>query len=121
MKLTALSLLVTSVFLSMMGFMLYTGNRIITTSEPLMKASMELKFEATQAHLWFEEIVSGDKNENIDSVWKHLDHADWYAEAMLEGGINDDYIFIALTDEALRKEILQVRTNLAKFRQFAEV
>jgi len=120
MKLTAISFLVTSLFLSMMAFMLYTGNRIITTYEPLMEASMELKFEATQAHLWFEEIVSGDRNENIDTVWKHLDRADWYAEAMLEGGINDKYVFLALTDEVLRKEILQVRTKLAKFRHLAE-
>ena len=119
MKRISLSILVTTLFLSMMAFMLYTGNKIITTYEPLIEASKELKFEATQAHLWFEEIVSGDNNEKIEVVWQHLDLADWYAQAMLEGGIKDDYIIAALTDDTLRKQILRVRQNLAKSRRIA--
>ena len=103
MKLISLSILVTSLVLSMMGFILYTGNKIITTYEPLIEASKELKFEATQAHLWFEEIISGDRNEKIEAVWHHLDLADWYALAMLEGGRKDEYSIIALTDNVLRK------------------
>ena len=119
MKPISLSILVTTLFLSMMAFMLYTGNKIITTYEPLIEASKELKFEATQAHLWFEEIISGDHNEKIGTVWLHLDLADWYALAMLEGGIKDDYIIIALTNDVLRKQVLRVRHNLAKFRRIA--
>jgi len=103
-----------------MAFMLYTGNKIVTTYEPLIEASKELKFEATQAHLWFEEIISGDKNEKIETVWLHLELADWYAQAMLEGGIKDDYIIVALTDDVLRKQVLRVRHNLAKFSHIAE-
>jgi len=104
----------------MMAFMLYTGNKIITTYEPLIEASKELKFEATQAHLWFEEIISGDRNENIESVWQHLDLADWYAHAMLEGGVKDDYKIKALTDDVLRQEVQHVRFNLSRFRHLAE-
>ena len=43
---------------------------------------MEIKFEATEAHLWLEEIISGDRSEDINAVWKHLDIADWYAEGI---------------------------------------
>jgi len=120
MKLISLSILVTSLVLSMMGFMLYTGNKIITTYEPLIEASKELKLETTQAHLWFEEIISGDRNEKIETVWQHLDLADWYALAMLEGGVKDDYSIIALTDEVLRREVQHVRYYLGKFRHIAE-
>lgn len=107
-------------FLGMMFYMLYSGNKIVTTYEPLMDASMELKFEATQAHLWFEEIISGDRNEKIDAVWEHLDRADWYATTMLEGGVKDHYVFIALSDQTLRQNILRVRKNLTRFRYIAE-
>ena len=120
MKLICSSIVVTSLFLSMMAFMLHVGNKIVMTYEPLIEASKELKFEATQAHLWFEEIVSGDNNENIELVWEHLELADWYAQAMLEGGLKDDYIIVALTDDVLRKQILRVRYNLTRFRHIAE-
>lgn len=100
--------------------MLYTGNRMVTTYEPLIEVSKDLKFEATQAHLWLEEMISGDRNESIDSVWRHLDLADWYARAMLEGGQKGDYQIIALNDPVLRKEVQRVRANLMKFRKIAE-
>ena len=121
MKFVGLSIFLSSLFLSMMIYMLYTGNRIITTYEPLIEASKDLKFEATQAHLWFEEIISGDRAENIDSVWQHLDLAEWYAKAMLEGGKKSNYRIIALHDQGLRKEIQQVHKNLTKFRKIAEL
>ena len=121
MKLISLSILVTFLILGMLAYMLYTGNKIVTTYEPLIEASKDLKFEATQAHLWFEEIISGDSHESIESVWHHLALADWYAQAMLEGGVKEDYVFIALSDENLRKEVQKIRDNLAKFRQIAEL
>lgn len=121
MKLASLSIFLSSLLLCMMAYMLYTGNRIITTYEPLIEASKELKFEATQARLWLEEILSGeDSGENIESVWLQLDLANWYAKAMLEGGQKDDYHILALSDQVLRREIQQVQKNLAKFREIAE-
>ena len=120
MKLISLSVVVASLFLGMMSFMLYTGNKIVTTYEPLIKASKELKFEATQGHLWFEEIVSGDRNESIETVWQHLELADWYAQAMLIGGEKDYYIIIPLTDEGMRKEVIHIREILARFKYIAE-
>jgi len=103
----------------MMAFVLYTGNKIITTYVPLIEASKELKFEATQAHLWFEEIISGDRNETIEQVWLHLDLADWYAQAMLEGGVKNGYRIRALTYGNLRKQVQDVRHKLAQFRHIA--
>ncbi len=70
--------------------------------------------------MWLEEIISVDRNKDINTVWEHLDLADKYAQAMLEGGIIKNVIIIALSDESLRKEILHVRTELAKFRQIAQ-
>jgi two-component sensor histidine kinase len=119
MKLISTSILVTTLFLSMMGILFYTGNRIVTIYEPLIEASKELKFEATQAHLWFEEILSGDGHEDVVLVWKHLSLADRYAQAMLDGDDIDSYHIIALSNQGLREEVLSVRKNLTKFRQMA--
>ncbi len=93
---------------------------MVTTYEPLIVASKELKFEATQAHLLLEEINLGVSHENIATVWQHLDLADWYGQTMLEGGQKEDYHIIALDNQALRKEVQQVRDNLNKFRGIAE-
>ena len=61
------------------------GIRMTTKYAPLVDAAMEIKLEATTAHLWFEDILSGDRHEDIKKVWRHIEQADWYARAMLEG------------------------------------
>jgi len=78
---------------------------------------MEIKLEATSAHLWFEEIVSGDRSEDIDQVYQHLDQAQWYATAMLEGGTNLEGTFIPLKDPVFRSEIEKVFEKISIFRE----
>jgi len=83
---------------------------------PLVNTAMEIKLEATSAHLWFEEILSGDRQEDMESVWQNINDADWYAKAMLEGGQNSEGIFLVLEDEEMRNDIINVRKKLAEFR-----
>ncbi len=64
-----------------MFYSLYIGRGLAERYAPLVDAAMEIKLEATTAHLWFEEIISGDRFVDIDEVWKHLDQAKWYARA----------------------------------------
>ncbi|MEE9572997.1 MAG: HAMP domain-containing sensor histidine kinase, partial [Candidatus Neomarinimicrobiota bacterium] len=91
------------------------GRKLTTKYARLVDATMEIKHEATLAHLWFEEILSGDQSENIETVWKHLNRADWYAKAMLEGGQNPEGTFLPMTDEEMRRRIINVRKILADF------
>ena len=58
-----------------MGYGFFKGGRMSKVYAPLVDAAMEIKLEATTAHLWFEEIISGDRHENISEVWKHQDQA----------------------------------------------
>ncbi len=60
---------------------LQTSNRITKQYAPLAHAAMHISLEATRAHLWFEEIISGDRTESIDTVWKHIDQAESCARA----------------------------------------
>ena len=68
------------IFTSIVVYSFITGIRMNSTYAP---AAMEIKLQATTAHLWFEEILSGDSSEDIEIVWEHIDQADWYARAML--------------------------------------
>jgi len=86
---------------------------------PLVDAVMEIKLETTTAHLWFEEVLAGDRHEDIEQVWKHLDEAEWYACAMLEGGRNQEGTYIPLKDELLRNQIEQVRQKISNFKKIS--
>ncbi|MBT4310929.1 MAG: PAS domain S-box protein [Anaerolineae bacterium] len=97
-----------------------SSERMVRTYAPLVDAAMEIKYETSIAHLWFEEVISGDTQEEITTVWKHLDQATWYATAMLEGGENSEGVFIPLDDLALRNEIFEAQEKLTSFRMIAE-
>jgi PAS domain S-box-containing protein len=103
---------------AMVGAMLYgwhTGERMSLRYLPLIDAAVQIQLEATTAHLWFEEILSGDRHESMQDVWRHLDSADGYARAMLDGRRSAEGTIVPLEDPRLRQEIEEVRRKLAQF------
>ncbi len=112
-------LLVMLLSLAVTVFLVYTGERMASRHSPLIDAAMEIKINATLGHLWFEEILSGDSNEDIANVWSYLELADWYASAMLTGGENEEGVYRPLKDPALRTQIESVRTALREFETIA--
>lgn len=103
--------------LSAMAFSLYNSDRMINKYVPLVDATMLIKFEATTAHLWFEEIISGDRNEKFEDITNHIDQAIWYANVMIEGGENPEGTFIPLSDKALKKEVKSTIELLMEFQE----
>lgn len=91
------------------------AERMVERYTPLIDATMELKLEATTAHLWFEEILSYDRDASLEMVRRHLRQAEWYADAMLMGGSNDEGHYIPLEDKTLRVHITHVRERLREF------
>ena len=77
--------LVTVTIVILLGYVMYSGTRIANVHSRLVNASMQIKFEAAIAHLWFEEIISGDRIATIDEVLQHMDNADRSTKAMLQG------------------------------------
>lgn len=104
----------------MLGYSFFTSDRLLRIYAPLVDSAMEIRLEATLAHLWFEEIISGDRQEDIASVWGRLDSADWYAKAMLEGGKNPEGTFLPLDNIEMRQAIKEVRVSLARFRDITK-
>ncbi len=101
-------------------YSLITGNRLSQRYIPLVDAAMEIKLQATLGHLWFEEAISGDSNEEIATVREHFKTAEWYAYAMLEGGENQEGVIIPLSDPLLHHAIVEVLTKLKEFAAVAD-
>jgi len=93
-----------------------TGLRMSQRYTPLINAVTEIKLQAAIGHLWFEEILSNDQNEDIEQVRYHLKHADWYIQAMLEGAESASGKFMAMDDPELRRQIEGIRALLMQFR-----
>ena len=96
-----------------------SGIRVGEELSPLGDAAMEIKLAATQAHLLFEEILSGDATEDPDEAYKLLELADWYCDAILDGGSNQEGTFVATTNPDVRRMIEDVKASLARFVQAA--
>lgn len=93
------------IVLIIIGMLSYTGLRMSERNTPLVDASMEIKYELTLFHLWFEELVQGDTTLTETEVWQHLEQSQWYANAMLDGGQNSEGIYFPLDSPHLRKLI----------------
>jgi len=91
------------------------GHEIGVLLAPLIDATMEIKLEATLAHLSFEEIMMGDESESIDGVWELLDQALWYADAVLNGGGNVEGEFYATTDPKVAEKMRAIRSSIERF------
>ena len=119
-KILFFSIFVTLLTLAIVYYSFYTGRNIAERYAPLVDATMEIKLEATIAHLWFEEAISGDRTVDVEVIWSHLDQSEWYAQAMLDGGVNDEGTFIALAEPSLRIQIEETIEGIHHFRQIAQ-
>jgi C4-dicarboxylate-specific signal transduction histidine kinase len=81
---------------------------------------MEIQLAGTTAHLWFEEILSGDRHERMADVWRLLDVADTNAQAILTGADIGDRRLARVNDPVIREQIEDVRRHLAEFRRITE-
>ena len=97
------------------------GKEVGVELAPLGDAAMEIKLTATTAHLWFEEIMSGDENEDIEHVWELLDKTLWYCDAILVGGKNEEGVFYKTENIEIRKTTEIVKLDVEKFIKSAHI
>ena len=99
----------------------YQGVEVSQKLAPLAEASIEIRLTATTAHLVFEEIMAGDESENIQQVWDLFDETLWYANAILNGGTNDEGTFFPTDDELVRSKITEVKETVKTFKESAKI
>ena len=103
-----------------MSFSFYLSREMTQRYVPLAEAVMEVKLEITTAHLWFEEVISGDQTIEIEQILRHIKRADWYAQAMLEGGENSKHQLVALVDSDFRHQVTRIASLLQTFGDIVE-
>ncbi|MBC8211110.1 MAG: hypothetical protein H8E21_08565 [Gammaproteobacteria bacterium] len=106
------------IVIGVVAYSFQLGYKMNAGIAPQVDATMKIKLETTTAHLWFEEIISGDRVEKIENVIKHIDNAIWYAQAMLEGGKNPEGVYVPMVNPLMRQDIREV---LAKIRVFKTI
>lgn len=120
-KLPLLLTAVTAILsLLLLSFIQSTIHNTTLRYTPWVDASMEIKLEVTLAHLWFEENMAGDSSESITTVRKHLAQAKWYANAMLDGGSNEQGTLLPLNDDKLRLHVNRLFYQLEFFHKQLE-
>jgi signal transduction histidine kinase len=95
----------------------YRGMAIYQRYFPLVNASMEMRLEATTSYLWFEEMLGGDETKKLSDILKNLDLADWYAQAMVEGGEQPHLKLYSLKETVLYDEIRALQKQLTRQRE----
>ncbi len=98
----------------------YLFDKMYSSHGPLVNAIHKIQFKATSAHLWFEEIITGDTNKKIDHVWGDIDETIWYVTAILEGGEKDEMVISPVESDSLRQETEYVRQLLYKFKKITQ-
>lgn len=106
------------VSIGMIFYSFNLGYKITTKHAVLVDATMEAKLEVTQAHLWLEELVGGDKSVKRFKVKKHIEASKWYLNAMLHGGINGEGEFSPLDEKyfLLRNHVSEAIILIDSFR-----
>ena len=102
-----------------MVYVLLNGTRLSTIHDPLMRAALGIRHEATLAHLGFEEYVFHEPGANLEAAWDHMAQAEHYAHTMLQGGEIDHEMVVPLHDPQLKQEIMGVLVQLRAFRNVA--
>jgi len=98
----------------------YTSfDRLVERTVTRLEAVSTVLIETTEAHLWFEEILSGDDNEDISVVWFHLDRARISARALLDGGVIPAGRVAPLKDDLYRQKVDEILALLVEVRTLA--
>ncbi|GEM_PF-2957374 len=85
---------------------------------PLIYASVEVELNVTTAHLLVEEILNGDHFEEED-VWKKYALAEWYIQAILNGGEQGQEKILPLKDKKLRLIVQDLEKRLSQFKNIS--
>ena len=119
-KILFFSLSATLLTIVIVYYSFYAGREIAERYTPLVDSTIEIKLELATAHLWFEEVISGDRVVDIEDVWAHIDKSEVYAHTMIDGGAKEERMLFPLNDPNLRHKIEETIKGIHHFRQIAQ-
>ncbi|MFZ5722854.1 MAG: GAF domain-containing protein [Pseudomonadota bacterium] len=103
----------------LMGWTAWTARSMVETFLPQAAAAAAARLQVTEAHLWLEEIVSGDASESPQQVWDLIAQTRALLQALQSGGTGTYARIRAIADPAARSELSAAQETLAQFEQLA--
>lgn len=104
-----------------MAYAIRSGWLLDNEHVPNVRAVDRIKLDTTLAHLWFEEALSGDRNQTYQQVWDLLDSASFYVQAMIRGGEDELGVIAPIEDPVLQRKMRDLEAVLVDFRGITEV
>ncbi len=117
---------VAAIAASLLGIARYSqvsADRLTRRYTIITYEAMAIRQQITEAHLWFEELLSGDEAEDVNRVWLLLDGSMLRAMELMEGrrGADGALEFRPLGDAGIRASLGRVVESLAQFRELAMI
>ena len=101
-------------------FLFRANNRILQKHFPMIQTVYDVEIHLLEAHLWFEEAVSGDTTVAIEDVLSFLDEASRDIQALLDGGVTDYGKIEPVHGPQLRDNLKQCQLVSDELRQITE-
>ena len=118
-KLQAIATILVALMLTGSIYATYHNKQLIQKYTSWTHSAVEIKAKTIIAHLWFEEIISGDTTLDINNdVWQHFNKAEQAIQHLLEGKGNEAP---HLNNEQIREKTKLALQNLLHLRQLAEL
>ncbi len=102
------------------GYSYYSFDRLVEGTIVRLEAVSAVLLETTEGHLWFEEILAGDDNEDISIVWRHLDLAEKSIRALIVGDDLTTGHVGALEGDHFQFQLQEILSLLQQFRATAQ-
>lgn len=106
--------------LSTIGYSFLIAHRMVDHCAPLVTSVVQIKLEVTDAHLWFEEAITGDTAVDINDVWLQLNQAEQNARMMLGENDRFDRLLMVLDESVLHRQAERVLASIDAFRRVAQ-
>ncbi|MBD3316609.1 MAG: PAS domain S-box protein, partial [Chitinivibrionales bacterium] len=107
----ALSLTITA------AYGVYMTNMVVAGYVPFIDAAMEIRLAVSQAHGEHLALIAGESETTTENVVAFLDDAQWYARAILEGGVGEEGVFVAVRDPSIRSKARRVLADLDRLEE----
>ncbi|MEZ4702348.1 MAG: methyl-accepting chemotaxis protein [Rhodothermales bacterium] len=79
---------------------------------PHQTALLSIQKQATEGHLWFEEIMSGDEGEDVDNVFALWRGAGELSDALITGGEVHGQVYLPVTNDEALESIHEMRAHI---------
>jgi len=99
-------------YIGMFYFSFIEAKKIMHKYVPLVNATMKIKIETITSHHYLEEMLYGEREQNLQKALEHINKAIFYADTMINSNTDSDSIGLTLEDNYTRNKIYDVLLSL---------